>query len=262
MVIKMKDVSVDSETWGKRPGCDIRSIGAFLFDPLDTILQITDENTFYIACENPLTRLDSASSPTPLAFDFIDGLNRRYNLYRDPETVMWWHDQSEELQAAFDDPVELKSALLLFSEFLYSISEDIRDGVIHDVRVWSHGAGFDPPIIEAAYIACKLTYPLFYRSPRDTRTVYDDAGIEDHSAHLKKHNSGPLHHALYDSISQAKAIADAKQRIKTSGVEISNTAISCLEKIADSTVVNSSLTHIEMAAQALQEINLMKMHLR
>lgn len=219
MSVKMKDVSVDLETWGTTAGSDIRSIGAFLFDPYDEVNAYTQDNTFYIACENPLLGSYSSGHHTQKELDYLDGSYRRYNLKRDPKTVDWWYDliaNSEvvDYEAAFSNPTDLKLSLIKFSDFLFTISEDVRDGVVHDILTWTHGAAFDPPILEAAFIACGLKYPLFYRSPRDTRTVYDDAGIDNHTAHLKKFNAGPLHHALWDSISQGKAIANAKNRIR------------------------------------------------
>ena len=53
-------IMLDLETWGKRPGCDIRSIGAVVFDPVasggwsvsDRTLMNGD--TFYIATDNPI----------------------------------------------------------------------------------------------------------------------------------------------------------------------------------------------------------------
>jgi hypothetical protein len=220
MTTNMKNVSVDLETWGTVAGSDIRSIGAFLFDPYDVVNAHTQDNTFYIACENPLLGLYSSDRYLQKELDFLDGPYRRYNLNRDPRTVNWWHNliassKDVDYEDAFSNPIDLKLSLIKFSDFLFSISEDVRDGVVHDILIWTHGPAFDPPILEAVYIACGLKYPLFYRSPRDTRTVYDDAGIEDHTAHLKKFNTGPLHHALWDSVSQGKAIADAKNRIRT-----------------------------------------------
>ena len=73
MNVKMKHLSVDSETWGTRAGADIRSIGAFLFDPLDPVQQQRDDNTFYIACDNPLNGSYSADYSTPEDLDFLDG---------------------------------------------------------------------------------------------------------------------------------------------------------------------------------------------
>lgn len=116
----------------------------------------------------------------------------------------------------------------------------------------------DPPILEAAFIACGLKYPLFYRSPRDTRTVYDDAGIEDHSVHQKNYQSGPLHHAMWDSISQAKAITAAKLRIHFGNQTILSSAVECLEKIADPEVIRDGIAQRTIAKQGLAKITLMK----
>ena len=46
----MTHIMVDLETWGTAPGCDIRSIGAVVFDPVAGTLGAT----FYVNVENPL----------------------------------------------------------------------------------------------------------------------------------------------------------------------------------------------------------------
>lgn len=84
-----------------------------------------------------------------------------------------------------------------------------------DIRIWSHGAAFDPPILAAAYAAVGLPVPWHYRAPRDTRTLFDLAGISDHSGWLDQY-PGPLavpHHALDDAICQARAVVAAYARI-------------------------------------------------
>jgi hypothetical protein len=257
MTVSIKHVSVDCESWGVDPGDDIRSIGAFHFDPMDPVLQKTEENTFYMACDNPLMGSYSSEHYTQKDLDYIDGPNRKYDLKRNPKTVGWWHSQSDELQDAFLYPSDLKDTLVGFSDFLYSISEDVRDDIIHDIRIWSHGAAFDPPMVKAAYKACGLTYPLFYRSPRDTRTLFDDAGIKNHSSFLERHRMGPLHHALYDSFTQANAVQSATFSLFVEGHSISSVAVAALEKIADLNIIRDSLAQREIAQTALEEISLM-----
>ena len=197
-------ISFDIETWGKRAGYDIRSIGAWAFslelEGPGTVLDSDDHpRAFYVACENPKVYI-SGNPDNP------DSYGLRYDLRRDPETIKWWSEQSAKAQAAFDHPVDLRIALERFAKFIHSFSNDIKHGQARDIRLWSHGAAFDVPILEAAYHAVGLTVPWFYRTPRDTRTVFDLAGIDNHSDHLAKWRSGPLHHAFYDAISQSWAI--------------------------------------------------------
>lgn len=225
MRVVTKHVSVDIETWGKKAGYDIRSIGAVAFNPRHNWVDLPHNNLltgeqnkglfFYASCDNPLMGLYSKDHHTEMELDSIGGQHRRYNLKRDPETVAWWHAdaQKEVALEAFKNPIDLKQALIEFSKFILDLSDDVRDGQAHDICVWSHGAAFDPPMLVAACEACGVKWPLFYRSPRDTRTIFDSAGIDDHSEHLKKHRYGSLHHALNDAITQALALNDAKQII-------------------------------------------------
>ena len=206
-------VMIDLETWGTTPGSDIRSIGACVFDPaagtvgngyLDDGQDHTVRGyTFYVACDNPVPDWYGGKNPDT---------NRRYILHRDPRTVQWWSEQSSEAQAAFVDPVDLREALDRFTAWLTGLWNEPG---IPDIRIWSHGASFDPPILAAAYEAVGLPVPWHYRAPRDTRTLFDMAGIDDHSAWLKQH-PGPLgiaHHALDDAICQARAVCAAYARL-------------------------------------------------
>jgi len=83
-----------------------------------------------------------------------------------------------------------------------------------DISLWAHGPTFDISILAAAYDACGLPIPWHYRAPRDTRTAFDMAGVDDHSAFMQRFNYGTAHNALDDSISQAKAVCAAFRRIR------------------------------------------------
>lgn len=235
---KIKHIMLDLETWGTEPGDDIRSIGACVFDPIagdvsipcqtckggtvhgnvndggdcsdcmNTRMQSGYGDTFYIACDNPLPDWYVGLSPDT---------NRKYMLRRDPRTVQWWSEQTKEAQAAFANPVDLKEALQRFDSWLGGLfNYEVILSKTDCINVWSHGSHFDSPILAAAYRACDLEYPLHYRAPRDTRTLFDAAGIDNHSAWLAE-RPGPLgihHHALDDAICQAKAVCGAYQRMQ------------------------------------------------
>ena len=221
-------VMLDLETWGTEPGCDIRSIGACVFDPVTGAYGVTGgNNVFYIACDNPVWEravfdLDERDERWHTHHDATNDCWRKYPLHRDPRTVQWWSEQSDEAQAAFADPVDLKEALRRFIQWLDDLTwrwgQDLPSEVEKrtNLRLWSHGPAFDPPILAAAYLACGLPVPWHYRAPRDTRTAFDMAGIDDHSAWLKQH-PGPLvvaHHALDDSICQARAVCGAYRGVR------------------------------------------------
>lgn len=226
-------IMVDLETWGTEPGCDIRSIGAVVFDPLTGKIPCYNPNaptgekirsldgTFYIACDNPSAPMIDASPGYSGYYDGVDTY-RKYPLTRDPRTVQWWSEQSDEAQAAFADPVDLREGLRRFIVWLEEITRTEGGdwskvwGRKH-VRIWSHGAATDGPWLAAAYRACGLPVPWHYRAPRDTRTIFDAAGIDDHTAWLKQY-PGPLgipHHALDDAICQARAVCAAYEIIGT-----------------------------------------------
>lgn len=213
-------IMLDLETWGTEPGCDIRSIGACVFDPVaGTVCDSAEiygvnadptgktDGSFYIACDNPISTYKTERCEE----------TRVHPLHRDERTVKWWSEQSDEAQAAFADPVDLRVALGRFSNWLCDVSENIyvSSTGLSNIRLWSHGPAFDPPILAAAYRAVDLPVPWHYRAPRDTRTCFDIAGIDDHSAWLGQH-PGPLgipHHALDDAICQARAVCAAWDRV-------------------------------------------------
>lgn len=203
----MIDIMLDLETWGTKPSADLRSIGACVFNPTTGFTHDGSLGTirpFYIATDNP-------ASP---AYDS----EREYPLKRDPQTVKWWSEQSAEAQAAFVDPVDLRDALVRFRDWLTDVSgESYRlpiDKPITNIRIWSHGAAFDAPILAAAYDALYLPLPWHYRAPRDTRTLFDAAGIDNHSAWLQQYATGTYHHALDDAICQARAACAAYQMLR------------------------------------------------
>lgn len=212
-------IMLDLKTWGKRPGFDLRSIGACVFDP--TTGHTPDPNNggkefsdcFYRATDNPL-KSGLIDDYIPIKYRGIETVyDRKYPLIRDRETVAWWNDQSAEAQGAFAVPVDLREALRSFTNWL--------DGVIgspdmtaktwdnRDIRIWSHGPSFDVSILEAAYHAVGLPVPWHYRAPRDTRTAFDMADVGDHSAFMQRFNFGTAHNALDDAISQARAVCEA-----------------------------------------------------
>lgn len=199
-------IMLDLETWGKRPGCDIRSIGAVVFDPVAGMLS-SDKyapTNFYIVTENP-----HRSGLVDEFFAVYPGIetpeDRKYPLIRDPQTVKWWNDQSPEAQAAFANPVDLYDACILFTEWL----DDQCSGRTEDMRLWANGPQFDVSILEAIYHAVGLPVPWHYRAPRDMRTITDAAGMsrEEFSKY------GDPHNALHDAIAQAMTVCEAYKRL-------------------------------------------------
>ncbi|HEY3496237.1 MAG TPA: 3'-5' exonuclease [Polyangiaceae bacterium] len=138
-----------------------------------------------------------------IAFDIETGeLGPRFNAYVnealmigepvghiDPHTVGWWMRQkfAPALGAMLTDEDERRSlgeALGDFAEWYDNLTDNCDDGEgkppTEDIRLWGHGATFDIPILQNAYQQrCPEVHegqvPWHYRSPRDTRTLFDVA---------------------------------------------------------------------------------------
>lgn len=173
----MQDVMLDLETLGTRPGCVIRSIGAVLFDPHTDALG----PEFYVNVDRNSCEL--------------------LGLTVDASTEAWWKRQSLAAQAALlKDPVPLADALWSFSAWWQTNGGE---------RIWSHGANFDQPIMEAAYVAVGMQAPWSFWNSRCTRTLYDIAGVD-----TRKMSAGEVkHNALDDARIQARAVHMCLQRL-------------------------------------------------
>ena len=222
----MTHIMLDLETWGKTPGCDIRSIGAVVFDPVAGDVSIQCEtckggttrgnineggdcsdcmntrmergfgDVFYIATDNPVKAMlgDSVYA-------------RKYPLTRDPETVHWWSLQTPEAQAAFENPVDLKRACADFIVWLntHTVPET------QSLRLWANDPHFDVSILDAVYRAVGLPVPWHYRAPRSMRTIVEAAGMTRDD--MVQFNHGTAHNALDDAISQAMIVCEAYKRL-------------------------------------------------
>ena len=160
------DVMIDLETVGKMAGCGILSIGACTFD----IRSVFNESISQISCLNA-------------------------GLVEDPETLSWWSKQPREVYlTAFSGEVSIIKVLGDFSDWLRTL------GYPKDkVYVWGNGAKFDLGILEAAYAAVGMDYPIDYKNERCYRTLknlYYDIKAEKFE--------GQKHNALHDAIHQAR----------------------------------------------------------
>lgn len=169
-------VMIDLETFGKKPGHVIRSIGAIAFDPLRGTLG----ETFY-------ANVDRASCEA-------------IGLLVDPATEKWWEDQGEAAQAALiPNQLPILDVLPAFADYWNATGSR---------RLWAHGAPFDPPFMEAAYEAAGLKTPWHYADPRDTRTIYDVANVQP------DRRAGVHHDAAWDALNQANAVIEGYRRLK------------------------------------------------
>lgn len=213
----MTHIMIDLETWGTRPGCDIRSIGATVFDPsTGHIGERGTAGTFYIATDNPETVFPDIG--------FMNSLEewRAYDLDRNPKTVEWWNNPERTIAAGepFLNLLDLREALQTFAEWLgimcdpADFTNRIGDPMVVACKLWAHGPTFDVSILAAAYEAVGLPIPWHYRAPRDTRTIMEAAGMDPHKG-LEQFSTGTFHHALDDAICQAGAVCEAYRLLRT-----------------------------------------------
>lgn len=114
----------------------------------------------------------------------------------DPATQAWWNQQdSAAWYAANANPLPLVTVAL---PYLAQWIEWAAAG--GDRLVWCHGATFDCPILGEVYRRAGMAPPWQYWQVRDTRTLYDLAGINP-----KDYAVPPPHIALNDAIGQTRA---------------------------------------------------------
>lgn len=177
-----QNLMLDLETWGTRPGCAIRSVGAVMFDPYTN--EFGEE--FYA--------------------NVSDASCREAGLHIDPSTEAWWAKQTQQARDALTvDPLTLTEVAERF---------DVYWRRARAIFVWSHGANFDEPIWSAAMHALGRRVPWKFWDSRCTRTVYDIAQLDPRTVR----RAGTYHNALDDAKYQAlcvqKAYAKAAGRVK------------------------------------------------
>lgn len=169
----MNNVMLDLETWGTRPTCAIRSIGACMFDP------------------------HGEGTGAEFYMNVSDASCREAGLHIDDGTVEWWKKQSQQARdALIKDQFTLTEIAVKFDDWWRT-----NRGVF----VWSHGANFDEPIWSAAMYAVGRRVPWKYVDSRCTRTAYDVCGFNNYS--VKR--SGTYHNALDDAKHQAVCVQRA-----------------------------------------------------
>jgi hypothetical protein len=169
----LRHLMVDIETWGKAPGCMIRSIGAVFFDFDNDI-----GAQFYVNVE--------------------DQSCAELGLTKDASTVEWWAGQSEEARAGFasPEPVHIIAALDRFYRFA------ALGGA--DVMVWAHGLSFDLPILKHVGALARMKEPWRYNNERDTRTIHWLHGPLAEAGMITR--EGTYHNALDDCLHQVKVL--------------------------------------------------------
>lgn len=180
----MRDIMVDLETLGTRPGAVILSIGAVTFDPQ---ARVVGADRFHKI-------ISVASSLTA-------------GLRVETATVKWWRDQSPEAQttlwAALAQGYDLAEVLDAFDAW-------VRYATVGEVRLWGNGATFDNTLLDRAYFVLGRDRPWGAYGDRCFRTLKDGCN------HLQPVREGVHHNALDDAVHQARwacAIFDARRQI-------------------------------------------------
>lgn len=184
---QIRDVMVDLETLGTKPGSVILSIGAVAFNPRkpwDPMFgQPVNEVRFL-----SLVSLESC----------LD-----VGLRIDPGALRFWLEQEHiARKQAFAGDVPIGAALRSLSDWLYKIAPG--ENGESSAKIWGHGASFDPPILAAAYDKCGLPLPWKFREVRDTRTVFDMANYSYRGKH---------HTVIEDCLGQCEAICESYKKL-------------------------------------------------
>jgi hypothetical protein len=168
-----------------------------------------------------------------IAFDIETGeLGPRFNAYVnesclvgakvghiDVSTVGFWMRQKfgPALGAAITDEDErrcLSEALGEFDQWFANLAEDTcEDDAVpvvelsEGISLWSHGAGFDIPILASAYDRAGVgEVPWHYRAPRDTRTLF---AVAPGGMPRPPKDEAREHDALYDCEYQIAQVCEA-----------------------------------------------------
>jgi hypothetical protein len=166
LIVNDKNVMLDLETLGTKPGCKILSIGAVEFNAEGLGEQ------FYIEIDR----------------------NKQGGLFEQDQTVKWWGEQSVEAKGTLFAPkdVSIWAALFQFSSWLDGVNPD------HPINIWGNGSDFDNVLIQEAYEQSRILKPWSYGRNRCYKTLKRIIkGVEESKFEGVKHN------ALADAIHQA-----------------------------------------------------------
>ncbi len=179
-MMRYKNLMVDLETLGTKPGCVVLSIGAAVFH------QGGVGNVFYEE------------------IDMLDSID--FGLDVSPQTMQWWEKQDASasglLSRCRDGGIPVITALHKLNQF---IGENCAEGF----RIWGNGASFDEPVLSAVYQACSCETPWKYWQSACYRTLKDLVK----SRLPEPRFSGVKHNALDDAVHQAKHAVNALELI-------------------------------------------------
>ena len=201
----MTQVMIDLETLSLRPHAHILTIGAIKFTR-DTKMGTLEElkksgNSFYRRV--------------------TDESNRVLGMHYSSETMKWWNTQAErarteaigeeEEDGEDNARVPLEVALKEFAEWYGDAT-----------HIWAHGDDFDCVIVKEACARAGIECPFKFWTTRDTRTLYDLAGVHLRDYKPKTGGITMVHHSLHDCYHQIRAAEESFARIGTQLLELIN----------------------------------------
>ena len=178
-------VMIDIETMSSQPGGAIVTLGAVAFNL--NLVEDPEADTHRLPVDRVFYRRIS------------HGSNRELGLVFDADTLEWWTRQPKGAQYEAlhnKDRQDIMRVLIDFSCWYTNHKTD---------RAWSHGATFDLVLMNEAYKRLDVEPPWRFYHHRDTRTLFDLAGIR---------YKGTAHHALQDAYHQVCAVQRAYHKLK------------------------------------------------
>lgn len=144
-------------------------------------------------------------------------------LTMDPDTVMWWLEQSHEARAALTkDTAPLQTALVRFSCWLDTLHIGF-DSSPDEVEIWGNGSAFDNVILANAYKALNLPVPWKFWNDqcyRTLRRLLPHLVIDVPRGTAHKAVDDAVHQALCASrmLTELQAMSDAYRQIQSDGL--------------------------------------------
>lgn len=181
----MTNIMFDLETLGTGTDAMILTVAAIDFNPLSG----ATNGTFY-------TKID-IDSYKPYAGCFT----------MDGSTLTWWMTTAPEearKEAFGGDRLPLKTVMENLTAWLSTRGAPIK--------VWSHGSCFDISILSHTFKILNMPCPWKFWDVRDTRTIYDTAGVNLKTLSVTPAAAKyPEHHAIGDCLRQIEGVKKANE---------------------------------------------------
>lgn len=184
-------IMIDLETLGTVPGCAILSVGAVVFHPLEGTLGAE----FYSVVSK------------------ADALENFMSV--DPETVKWWHGQSDEARkvlrdAEHPDAPGIAKVCENLNAWMAALAQKPK------IRLYGNGADFDNPLLRVMYSCANVKPYAGGYGGRCYRTLKNLDELMGHEfAFHKLERAGTHHNALDDAKSQAMHLMANLARIRS-----------------------------------------------